>query len=443
MEHVLSARSLFGTTMGFHIIFATLGVGLPIMMLAAEIIYQRTKDPHYAIMAKRWTKAFAVLLGVGIPTGTIASVQLSLLWPGFMEAIGEVLALPFQLEIYAFFLEAIFMAIYVYGADRISAKLRILSLSLVSLGALMSAVLITNVHAWQETPTGFEFVNGQFTNVNPWVAFFNPLFPVTAFHVATSASLTGAFVIASIAGYKLLKKQRSIEEIALHKKAVIVALVVGGIAALLTGLNGHSSAIGIYKYQPEKLAAAEGLFETTANAPLSIGGYVDPETQTLKGAIQIPGFLSILSTGSTSGVIRGLNDFPVEEWPPLYIHILFNAMVGVGTLLIGISFAGIAWKYLRKGKEYPKWLLWTFVLSGPMAIAGIELGWVFSEIGRQPWTIYRIMRTDEAVTLTGNMGLFFLLFIGLYLLLGITVVAVLRYYFKRHPLIHDLGKIGK
>ena len=442
MEHVLSARALFGTTMGFHIIFATLGVGLPIMMLAAEIIYQRTKDPHYAIMAKRWTKAFAVLLGVGIPTGTIASVQLSLLWPGFMEAIGEVLALPFQLEIYAFFLEAIFMAIYVYGADRISAKLRILSLSLVSLGALLSAVLITNVHAWQESPTGFEFVGGNFLNVDPWAAFFNPLFGVTAFHVATSSSLTGAFVIASIAGYKLLKKQQSNQEISLHKKALFVSLIIGGIAALLTGLNGHSSAIAIYEYQPEKLAAAEGLFETTANAPLSIGGYVDPENQTVRGAIQIPGLLSILSTGTTTGVIQGLNDFPRDEWPPLYIHILFNAMVGVGTLLIGISFLGLGWRYIKKGKEYPKWLLWTFLLSGPMAIAGIELGWVFSEIGRQPWTIYRVMRTDEAVTFTGNMGLFFLIFIGLYVLLGVTVLLVLRYYFKRHPLIKDLDKIG-
>ncbi len=176
MDDLVIARSMFGTTMAFHIIFATIGVGLPFMILMAELMYQKTKDFQYAVMAKRWTKAFAVLLGVGIPTGTIAGVQLSLLWPGFMEVIGRVMALPFQIEIYAFFIEALFMSIYVYAADRIPPWMRIVSLTLVAIGALGSAVLITNVHAFEGTPAGFQIVNGEIVDVDPWKAFFNPSF---------------------------------------------------------------------------------------------------------------------------------------------------------------------------------------------------------------------------------------------------------------------------
>ena len=205
MDNVLIARSLFGTTMAFHIIFATIGVGLPLMILTAELIYQKTKNYEYVVMAKRWTKAFAVLLGVGIPTGTIAGVQLSLLWPGFMEVIGRVMPLPFQIEIYAFFIEALFMSIYVYAAERISPWLRVLSLILFALGALTSAVLITNVHAFQGTPAGFRYENGQIVDIDPWAAFFNPGFAVTALHVAVSAYVVGAFIVASVSAFKMLR----------------------------------------------------------------------------------------------------------------------------------------------------------------------------------------------------------------------------------------------
>ena len=197
MDDVTLARSLFGTTMAFHIIFATLGVGIPLMILTAELLFQWKKDRDYALMAKRWTKAFAVLLGVAIPSGTIAGTQLSLLWPGFMKVVGQVISLPFQIEIFAFFLEALFMSIYVYAADRLTPLMRIVSVFLVAVGAAASAILITNVHSFEETPTGFRLVGGEAVDVDPWAAFFNPAFPVTAFHVTVSAFTTGAFVIAS------------------------------------------------------------------------------------------------------------------------------------------------------------------------------------------------------------------------------------------------------
>ncbi|WP_160724080.1 cytochrome ubiquinol oxidase subunit I [Bacillus sp. USDA818B3_A] len=440
MTDLVIARSLFGTTMGFHIIFATIGVGLPLMILTAELLYQRTKDIEYVVMAKRWTKAFAVLLGVGIPTGTIAGVQLSLLWPGFMEVIGRVMPLPFQIEIYAFFIEALFMSIYVYAAERIAPWMRITSLVLVVIGAMGSAVLITNVHAFEGTPAGFNIVNGKIVDIDPWAAFFNPSFFVTAGHVALSAYTTGAFIVATVSAYKMLKAETTSRIYRFHQKALMLSLVVGGIFSLLTALNGHESAQYLHKYQPEKLAAAEGLFETQSHAPLTIGGLTDKETQEVKWGIEIPWALSFLAGNSFDTVVKGLNDFPEEYWPPMFIHTLFNAMVGVGSLLILISFLGLAIKKILKKADFPKWLMWLYVLSGPLAVLGIEFGWIFACTGRQPWTIYRILSTADSVTTSTNLGTLFALFALVYAILAFSVLFVLRYYFKKNSVIDDLNR---
>lgn len=334
MNDLMFARSLFGTTMGFHIIFASLGVGIPLMILLAELIYQKTKDPHYSIMAKRWTKAQAVLLGVAIPTGTIAGTQLALLWPGFMEVIGKVMSLPFQIEIYAFFVEALFMSIYVYAADRLTPLMRIIAVVSIVIGAASSAILITNVHAFQGTPEGFKIVNGEITDVQPWKAFFNKSFFITASHVVVSAFMTGAFIIATIAAYKMLRNRGDEKVYVLHRKALLLGLLVGGVFSLVTALSGHESAQFLHRYQPEKLAGAEGLFKTQSYAPLAIGGFPDEETQSIKGAIEIPWALSFLADNRFDTVVKGLNEFPRDEWPPLYIHTLFNGMVLIGGLLI-------------------------------------------------------------------------------------------------------------
>ncbi|PAQ14058.1 cytochrome ubiquinol oxidase subunit I [Bacillaceae bacterium SAOS 7] len=440
MDDLFIARSLFGTTMAFHIIFATIGVGLPLMILVAELLYQKTKDLDYVVMAKRWTKTFAVLLGVGIPTGTIAGVQLSLLWPGFMEVIGRVMPLPFQIEIYAFFVEALFMSIYVYAAERIAPWMRIVSLIFVALGALASAVLITNVHAFQGTPAGFRYENGQFVDIDPWAAFFNPSFFVTAGHVALSAYVVGAFVVASVAAYKMMKNKRESKVYLFHQKALMISLVVGGIFSFLTAINGHESAQYLHEYQPEKLAAAEGLFETQSHAPLAIGGFTDRETQTVKGAIEIPWLLSFLSGNSFDTVVVGLNDFPEEYWPPLFIHTLFNAMVGIGSLLILVAIVGLLWKKISKKGHFPKPLLWIFVSCGPLAVIAIECGWIFACTGRQPWVIYRVLQTADSVTSVPNLMILFILFLIVYVILSIAVVSVLRYFFRKNTELDDLKK---
>ncbi|MDR4935828.1 cytochrome ubiquinol oxidase subunit I [Rossellomorea marisflavi] len=440
MDELVIARSMFGTTMAFHIIFATLGVGIPLMILISEIVYQRTNDLDYQVMAKRWTKAFAVLLGVGIPTGTIAGVQLSLLWPGFMEVIGRVMALPFQIEIYAFFIEALFMSIYVYAANRIAPWMRIVSLVLVCVGGLASAVLITNVHAFEGTPAGFEMINGEIRNVEPWKAFFNPSFFVTAGHVALSAYVVGSFTIASVSAFKMLRNPFGSRVYKFHQKSLMICLAVGGVFALLTALNGHESAQKLHEYQPEKLAAAEGLFETQDHAPLSIGGFTDRENQEVKWGIEVPWALSFLAGNSFDTEVIGLNDFPEEYWPPLFVHTLFNAMVGIGSLLIVIALGAFAWKKWLKKDRFPKWMMWVFVAGGPLSILAIEFGWIFACTGRQPWTIYRILSTEDSVTTTGNLAVLFGLFITIYAILAVSVVLVLLYYFKRNPPEKDIQK---
>ncbi|MFD2681686.1 cytochrome ubiquinol oxidase subunit I [Bacillus seohaeanensis] len=440
MDDLLIARSMFGTTMAFHIIFATLGVGIPLMILVAEILYQRTNDNDYAVMAKRWTKTFAVLLGVGIPTGTIAGVQLSLLWPGFMEVIGRVMALPFQIEIYAFFIEALFMSIYVYAANRIAPWMRIVSLILVAIGGLASAVLITNVHAFEGTPAGFEVVNGEIVNVNPWEAFFNPSFLVTATHVALSAYIVGSFAIAAVAAFKMLRTPFGTRVYKFHQKALMASVIVGGIFSFLTAINGHASAQMLHEYQPEKLAAAEGLFETQTHAPLAIGGFTNREEKEVKWAVEIPWALSFLAGNSFDTEVKGLDDFPEEYWPPLFIHTLFNGMVAIGSLLILLALIAVAWKKILKKDTFPKWMMWSFVASGPLAVLGIEFGWIFACTGRQPWTIYRILSTEDSVTSSGNLGTLFTLFVAVYIILAIAVVLVLLYYFKRNTVENDLNK---
>jgi cytochrome d ubiquinol oxidase subunit I len=444
MDNVMLARTIFGSSIAFHIIFATLGVGITLMILLAEIMRIIRKDEDYGTLAKRWTKGVAILLGVAIPSGTIVAVMLSLLWPGFMEIVGQVIALPFQVEIFAFFLEALFLSIYVYAADRLSPTMRIISVFFVALGATASAVLITDAHAWMNTPRGFEMVDGQITNVQPLAAVFNPSFFVTSLHVVGSAYMTGAFILAAVAAYKLYRGGLSDRELAYHKKGLSLSLAVALIMSVYTANSGHDTAIMLHEHIPVKLAAAEGLFETQPNAPLAIMGTPDPEAGKVVGGIEIPGMLSWLATGSTDGVVRGLYDYPQEEWPPLFVHTLFNVMVGIGSVLLAL--AGLYWGFWFLGRKkqipYPKWLLAAIVLSGPLAMIGIETGWIFSCTGRQPWTIYGFQLTSEAATNSGNLGMLFILFVSLYIVLLVITALVMHFYFNRNPVSKDLQTIS-
>ncbi|RWZ52218.1 cytochrome ubiquinol oxidase subunit I [Halobacillus fulvus] len=439
MDVVVMARALFGSSLGFHIIYATIGVGLPVMIIIAEVLYFIKKDSDYALMARRWTKGFAILLAVSIASGTIVGVMISLLFPNFMEIVGQVIALPFQMEIFAFLIEAVFMSIYLYARDRLPPSLRIISIVSVALGATASAILITDVHAWMNTPAGFRITpDGDVTDINVWAAVFNPSFGVTAIHVTLSAYMTVAFLVASIAALRLLKKNLSQKERQYHKKALTIALYFGAITSLATAINGHETAQMLHEYNPRKLAAAEGLFETTTHASLSIGGYTSLEDQRVKYAIEIPYALSFLAGDRFDTEVMGLNEWPEELWPPLYVHILFNVMVGIGSVLIVVSLFALFYKHILK-KEFPPWLLALFVAGGPLALLAIEAGWCFSCIGRQPWTITDVLRTGEAATKSGSVGFLFALFLTLYVTLLFVTGFVMRSYFKRNPVSKDLA----
>ncbi|TCS95989.1 cytochrome ubiquinol oxidase subunit I [Hazenella coriacea] len=438
MDSVTVTRAFFGTSMAFHIIFATLTVGLSAMVFLSEVIAKWRKDTDYTLMAKRWTKAVAILLGLGIPSGTIVAVQLSLLWPGFMKIVGQVISVPFQVEIFAFFLEALALSIYVFAADRLHSWVRVIASGLVAFGASASAVLITSANTWMNTPAGFDMKpDGTIFNVDPWKAFFNPTFFNSAYHVVVSSLMTGAFAIVTVATYRFMKTRGQPRENQVHKKAVVFSLSVALIMSLLTALSGHGSAQNLHRYNPEKLAAAEGLFETQRYAPLAIGGFTDPDTHEVKYGIEIPYMLSWLAANRFDTEVKGLNDFPAETWPPFYVHTLFNVMVGIGTLLLILALVALLywWKRRRQeGKLFPKWLLWSLVSSGPLSMLGIEFGWIFSCSGRQPWTIYGYQLTKDAATQSGNVGMLFLLFVLVYILLMWIFITVLRSYFKHHPL---------
>ncbi|ALA51524.1 cytochrome ubiquinol oxidase subunit I [Shouchella clausii] len=442
MDHVLLARMLFGTSMAFHIIFATLTVGLSLMIFFAEWMRALRNDLDYAVLAKRLTKGLAILLGVAIPTGTIVAIMLSLLWPGFMEIVGQVIALPFQIEIFAFFLESLFLAIYVYAADRLSPAMRIISSFFIAFGAVASAVLITSAHSWMNTPRGFDIIDGQIENVNPLAAALSPSFWSTSYHVVSTAYMTGAFVLCAVAAFKLLKPSITAAEVRYHQKGLMLALVFGFLMSVWTGFTGHDTTVMLYEEIPIKLAAAEGLFDTQTNAPLTILGTPSPEANEVIGGLEFPGLLSWLATGSTDGVVQGLNDFPVEQWPPLFVHTLFNVMVGIGFALIAVSGLGLLFSFFRRkqnGIRFPKWLLIALVAAGPLAMIGIETGWIFSCTGRQPWIIFGVQTTAEAATTSGNLGLLFFLFSTLYLVLLILTSFVMYFYFKRNPLRQDMS----
>ncbi|MCY0889288.1 MAG: cytochrome ubiquinol oxidase subunit I [Alicyclobacillaceae bacterium] len=440
MDHVVLARALFGTTLGFHIIFATLGVGIPLMVLIAEVSYTLTNDHDYLIMARRWTKGFTVLLAVSITTGTTVALQLSLLWPRFMRIVGQVIALPFLIEIFAFFLEAVFMSIYVYAADRIPQRWRIFSVSLVALGAALSALLITDANAFMNTPQGFRFDHGRVTDVHPWQAVFNPALPTSDLHVLISAYMTVPFILATVAAYGLLRRVRSQRERQHQEKALMLCLSLGGLFGIMTAISGDASGKFLAKYQPLKLAAGEGLFHSMRHAPLVVGGWVDAAHQQTIWGIRIPSALSFLATDRWDGYVKGLDAFPRDEWPPLFVHDLFDAMVGCGSLLIVVALGAWLIKTLRRKTDqpFPTWLLWVFVLTGPLALVSIECGWCYGCISRQPWIIYGLMRTADAVTNAPHVGLMFGLFISLYALLGVATILVLVGYFRRHPLTQDI-----
>nr|WP_062049495.1 cytochrome ubiquinol oxidase subunit I [Bacillus sp. JCM 19034] len=438
MESVEFSRYLTMLTLSVHVIYATLGVGVPIMILIAHWLGLKRDDEHYLLMAKRWARGYVITVAVGVVTGTAIALQLALLWPRFMEFAGQLVALPLFMETFAFFFEAIFLGIYLYTWDRFKNPFKhFLLLIPVLIGGAMSALFITSVNAFMNTPQGFALVDGQLTNIQPLLAMFNPAMPTKVAHVLTSAYMTTAFVLASIAAYHLLKGNRH----EYHRKGLALTMKVALIFAIATAVVGDLSGKFLAEYQPEKLAAAEWHFETEGEAPLVLYGVLT-ETNEVKYAIRIPNALSFLVHSNFTGEVIGLDQFPEEYHPPYFIHYFFDVMVTLGIFLPTLALFYMFGLYrnwrLIKGRLF-RCLL---VASGPLAIIAIQAGWWFAEMGRQPWIMRGYMTTAEGATDSPYVWAIFIAFAILYFILVVGTGVVLRRMFKNNPVEKELEKQG-
>ncbi|HVO18001.1 MAG TPA: cytochrome ubiquinol oxidase subunit I [Anaeromyxobacter sp.] len=421
MSDLLAARALFGLSLAFHIVFAAVGVAMPLLMVLAEARALRTGSEVHRQLARRWAKGTAILFAVGAVSGTVISFELGLLWPRFMAFAGPIIGMPFSLEGFAFFAEAIFLGIYLYGWGRVSPGLHLTAGAVVAASGALSAAFVTLANAWMNSPAGFALAaSGAAEEVRPLVAMFPPGWVHEVVHVLLSSYAATAFAVAGIHAYFLLRDRAS----AFHRAALGTAMAVGAAAALLQPLSGDLSARQVAETQPAKLAALEGQFRTERGAPLRIFGLPDMERRETRFALEIPRGLSILAFHDPQAEVKGLADFPRDEWPDTtLVHPAFQVMVGLGSLL---ALAGLAWAIarLRRREPGPR-LLRALVALGPAGFVALEAGWLVTEWGRQPFAVRGVLRTADAVTPVHHLLLPLLLFAALYLFLAAATAALL------------------
>ena len=465
MPDLLAARSQMAMSLAFHIIFAVVGIGMPALMVVAEYRWLKTRDGVYLDLAKRWAKGTAILFAVGAVSGTVLSFELGLLWPRFMQMAGPIIGMPFALEGFAFFTEAIFLGIYLYGWDRIAPRAHLAAGTLVAVSGALSGVFVVIANAWMNAPTGFDIgPDGTPVHVSPLRAMANPAAFSETLHMVLAAYAATGLVVAGIHAFMLLRLRRGAgaassastaasrvsasvplvpDALAFHRRALAVALLVGAPAAIVQPLSGDVSARFVAHWQPTKLAALEGQFRTERGAPLRIGGWPDEAARETPFALEIPYALSLLAFHDPHAVVRGLDDFPRGDWPPVrVVHVAFQAMVALGTTMALVSLwaAAVWWRGGRRRArrdadarsvdsptpwEAWPWLLRALVVVAPMGFLAIEAGWTVTEVGRQPWVVFGVVRTSDAVTPVPGLIVPFVTFTLLYCGLGVIVVWLL------------------
>src|SRR5437762_2775712 len=332
-----------GISLAFHIVFAEIGIAMPLMMAIAEWRWQATGNASYLQLAKRWAKGTAILFAVGAVSGTVLSFELGLLWPGFMKFAGPIIGIPFSLEGFAFFTEAIFLGVYLYGWDRVSPRAHLGAGVAVAVSGAASGIFVVLANAWMNAPTGFELVGGRAVNVDPLAAMASPAAFPQALHMTLAAYAATGFAVAGIHAFLLLKDPAN----AFHRRALEIPLIVGAPAAVLQPISGDIAARHLARDQPVKLAAAEALFATQHGAPLTIGGWPDVAAGETRWAVRVPYALSLLAFHDPHAVVRGLDQVPESEWPNVpAVHFAFQVMVAVGTYLalVALWTAWLAWR---------------------------------------------------------------------------------------------------
>ena len=421
-------------SLAFHIIFSCVGMVMPFLMAFSHYKYLKTNNEIYKGLTKAWSKGVAILFATGAVSGTMLSFELGLLFPKFMKHAGPIFGMPFSLEGTAFFIEAIALGFFLYGWDKFNKWFHWFCGFLVGVSGLASGILVVAANAWMNSPSGFDYVNGKYLNIDPIKAMFNEAWFSQSLHMSVAAFCATGFAVAGLHAYFLLKgKNREF-----HLKAFRIAVIFGIFGAVLAPISGDVAAKSVAKRQPIKLAAMEAHFETEKGASFLIGGIPDEKAETVKYGIKIPKLLSFLVDGNPNSEVKGLKDFPKEHWPPVAVtHFAFQIMIFFGTVMMGISVLYLFALFFKKNWLEKHWLLKLFIIATPFGYIALEAGWTVTEVGRQPWIIYGIMKTAEAVTPMPGIQYSFYLFTLIFISLSLIIIFLLRRQIKMVPYLYD------
>ena len=418
---LLYARQQMALSLGWHIVIACTGMAFPFLVLFAEWRGQRTGDPVYTALARHWSKVLAVLFAIGAVSGTILSFEFGILWPRWMAAYGDVMGLPFAIEGFAFFTEAIFVGIYLYGWDRLPPRVHLWSGVPIGIAGVASAFFVVAANGFMNTPSGFRLVDGHVVDVHPWAALFNTSLWPEATHMILAAFIVTGYLVAMPHALALLRGRTE----RYRRIGFAIPFVVASAVVPLQIVAGDWAARHVAVHQPVKLAAMEGLTHTQRGAPIHVGGiYVDGH---VRFGIEIPKALSILAFHRTDAVVTGLDSVPPADRPPVnVVRIAFQAMVGIGTAMLGLGvWLLLAW---RRHRRLPRsrWFYRCALVAGPAAVVALEAGWITTEVGRQPWIVYGVMRTRDAVSTASGLRFGYFVLVVVYAALTAAAVVVLR-----------------
>ncbi len=411
-DYLLEARQMQALSLGVHIPLVCFGVAFPAIVLFVEGLYLRTGDPIYRALAHRWSKVMLMLFAVGVVTGTILSFELGLLWPNFMATFGEVFGVAFALEGVSFFIEAIFVTLYVYGWGRFSDRTHFLLGIPIVLSGFIGAMWVIGVNSWMNNPTGFALAGGEVVDVKPFAAIFNDHIWHEMIHMYLAAYMVAGFAVAGVYAWGRLRGDRS----RYNRIGLVVPLTFAALAAPMQPIVGDWAARTVAESQPVKLAAFEGLDETTKGAPLTVGGIVE-----------LPNMLSILAFHDPDATVQGLDSVPEADRPPVgVVQVAFQTMVGLGTALAGLGVLYLLTWWRRRRLPRSTWFYRAVVAAGPLAFVALIAGWITTEVGRQPWIVYETMRTSQAVTGAGGIAIGYAVLVAVYIGLLALVIWLLR-----------------
>ena len=442
MDPVLLARIQFGLTICFHYIYPPLSIGLGVIIVIIGAMFLKTRNPLYQQLMKFWVRVFGLTFALGVATGVVMEFEFGTNWANYSRFVGDVFGSALAAEgIFAFFLESGFLAILLFGWNKVSPRMHFFSAVMVMLGAHFSAVWIVVANSWMQTPAGYHIVDAALRPraeiTDFWAMVFNPSSVVRLTHTVLGAWQAGAFLVLSVSAFYLLKKRH--EEFA--RASLKIGLVVATVSSLASLASGHFSAEVVAEHQPAKLAAMEAHFPASAPAGLYLFGWVDEEEQKVLGGVEVPGLLSLMVHLDPRKPVTGLNAFPKEDWPPVNATFQsYHIMIVIGMGLIGLSLLGLLlWRLGRLFEA--RWLMWLYVLSvlGPQI--GNQVGWATAEIGRQPWIVYGLMRTSDGVSKTVESGQILgslILFTLIYVLLFALFIYLLDQKIRHGPLADDL-----